>query len=114
MAGREGVRFLPRLTHAYKEGDIFKMSPGLSSEVVGGGDGLVEREVQLALNNGVTIRYGARAMSLLFDGHAVSGVRVKSENMIAEVEARASFSPAAASRPIPNGARVISARVGIS
>jgi tricarballylate dehydrogenase len=52
----KGVRFLPRLTHAYKDGDIFKMSPGLSSEVVGGGDGLVEREVQLAVNNGVTIR----------------------------------------------------------
>ena len=45
----KGVRFIPRLTHAYKEGDIFKMSPGLSSEAVGGGAGLVEREVQLAL-----------------------------------------------------------------
>ena len=25
----KGVRFLPRLTHAYKDGDIFRMSPGL-------------------------------------------------------------------------------------
>ncbi len=57
----KGVRFLPRLTHAYKDGDIFKMSPGLSSEVVGGGDGLVEREVQLALANGIEIRYGGGA-----------------------------------------------------
>ena len=85
----KGVRFLPRLTHAYKDGDVFRMSPGLSSEVVGGGDGLVQREIQLALNNGVTIRYGARAVALLFDGHTVSGVRVKSEGKILEVSARA-------------------------
>ena len=32
----KGVRFLPRLTHAYKDGDIFKMSPGLSRGVGGG------------------------------------------------------------------------------
>ena len=84
-----GVHFLPRLTHAYKDGDVFRMSPGLSSEVVGGGAGLVEREYQLALRGGVEIRYGARAMSLIFDGHTVSGVRVKSENVISDVRARA-------------------------
>ena len=85
----KGVRFLPRLTHAYKQGDIFKMSPGLSSEAVGGGDGLVEREIQLAVSKGVTVRYGTRAMSLLFDGHAVTGVRVKSDGAISEVKASA-------------------------
>ncbi len=85
----KGVRFLPRLTHAYKEGDIFKMSPGLSSEAVGGGDGLVEREVQLALKNGVEIRYHTRAMSLIFDGHTVKGVRVKSPGAISEIKASA-------------------------
>jgi tricarballylate dehydrogenase len=85
----KGVRFLPRLTHAYKDGDIFRMSPGLSSEAVGGGAGLVEREVQLALGNGVHIRYGARAMSLIFDGHAVKGVRLKSDGATSEVKAKA-------------------------
>ena len=85
----KGVRFLPRLTHAYKDGEIFKMSPGLSSEVVGGGDGLVAREVQLATSNGVEIRYGARAVALLFDGQTVSGVRVKSGGAISEVTASA-------------------------
>jgi tricarballylate dehydrogenase len=84
----KGVRFLPRLTHAYKDGEIFRMSPGLSSEAVGGGDGLVERELQLALKNGVTIRYGARAMSLIFDGHAVTGVRVKADGHLSEVKSR--------------------------
>ena len=85
----KGVRFLPRLTHAYKDGDIFRMSPGLSSEAVGGGDGLVERELQLALKNGVAIRYGARAMSLIFDGHAVTGVRVKADGHLSEIKSRA-------------------------
>ena len=85
----KGVRFIPRLTHAYKQGDMFIMSPGLSSEAVGGGAGLVEREIQLAVKSGVTIRYGARAMSLIFDGHAVSGVRVKSNGAISEVRAHA-------------------------
>jgi len=84
----KGVRFLPRLTHAYKDGDIFRMSPGLSSEVVGGGAGLVEREIQLAVQNGVEIRYGARVTSLIFDGHAVNGVRVKSDQMLSEIKAR--------------------------
>ena len=85
----KGVRFIPRLTHAYKDGDIFKMSPGLSSEAVGGGDGLVEREVQLAVKNGVEIRYATRAMSLLFDGHSVDGVRVKSDGKMSEIRALA-------------------------
>lgn len=84
----KGVRFLPRLTHAYKDGDIFRMSPGLSSEVVGGGAGLVEREVQLALKNGVDIRYGARVVSLIFDGNAVNGVRIKSDGVVTEVKAK--------------------------
>lgn len=83
-----GVRFIPRLTHAYKQGDIFKMSPGLACEAVGGGAGLVEREIQLAEKSGVAIRYGARVMSLIFDGHSVGGVRVKSDNRIEEVNAR--------------------------
>lgn len=85
----KGVRFLPRLTHAYREGNIFKMSPGLSSEVVGGGAGLVERQIQLALKAGAVIRYGARAVSLIFDGHTVQGVRVKSDRAISEVRAKA-------------------------
>ena len=84
----KGVRFLPRLTHAYRQGDRFIMSRGLSSEVVGGGAGLVEREIQLALNQGVTIRYGARAMSLLFDGHTVGGVRIKTGSILDDVRAR--------------------------
>jgi tricarballylate dehydrogenase len=85
----KGVRFLPRLTHAYKDGEIFRMSPGLSSEAVGGGDGLVEREVQLAVKNGVVIHYGARAMSLVYDGNEVKGVRVKSDGVLSEIKASA-------------------------
>ena len=85
----KGVRFIPRLTHAHKEGDIFKMSPGLSSEAVGGGAGLVEREIQLAEKGGVAIRYGARAVSLIFDGHSVSGARVKADGAISEIKAKA-------------------------
>ncbi|MDB5643606.1 MAG: fumarate reductase/succinate dehydrogenase flavoprotein-like protein, partial [Hyphomicrobiales bacterium] len=51
--------------------------------------GLIERETQLALRGGVEIRYGARAMSLIFDGHTVSGVRVKAGDAITDVRARA-------------------------
>jgi tricarballylate dehydrogenase len=86
---KKGIRFLPRLTHAYKKDGIFKMAPGLSSEAVGGGHGLVERELQLALENGVEIRYGTRAMSLIFDGHTVTGVRVKTTGQLLEIKARA-------------------------
>ena len=85
----KGIRFIPRLTHAYRQGDMFIMSPGLSSEAVGGGDGLIGREIELAVRNGVTVRYGARAVSLIFDGHTVGGVRIKSDGAIADVRSRA-------------------------
>src|SRR5882757_2138558 len=81
-----GIRFIPRMAHAFEINGRFKMSPGIVTEAVGGGHGLVERQTQIAIKKGVVVRYGARAVSLLFDGHTVHGVRVKSAGKVAEVE----------------------------
>jgi len=88
LAGK-GIRFIPRMAHAFKINGRFKMAPGLASEAVGGGEGLVEKQTQIAIKNGVEVRYDARVVSLLFDGHSVRGVRVKSGRTTTEINAAA-------------------------
>ena len=61
------------------------MSPGVVAEAIGGGEGLVARETQIAIKNGVTVRYGARVLSLIYDGHVVRGVRIKTGDRITEI-----------------------------
>ena len=111
---RLGIRYIPRMAHAFEVDGRYRMSPEIVAEAVGGGEGLVEKQTQIAVKKGVTLRYGARAMSLLFDGHKVNGVREKSAGRWRTSARRPSCSPAAASKPIRNGARAISAPAGTS
>jgi tricarballylate dehydrogenase len=86
----KGVRFAPIFgRQAFKIGGKFKFWGGLTVEAWGGGPGLVDQETAIARNEGITIRYATRALSLIYDGHTVSGVRVKAGDAIHEVHARA-------------------------
>jgi tricarballylate dehydrogenase len=77
------------LAHAFQNEGRFKMSPGIVAEAIGGGEGLVARETEIAIGSGVTVRYDSRVMSLAYDGHAVHGVRVKAGDRIFNIEAGA-------------------------
>src|SRR6185312_671915 len=80
-----GIRFIPRMAHAFEIDGRYRMSPGIVTEAVGGGEGLIERQTQIALKNGVSVRYNTKVLSLLFDGHAVHGVRAKSGGAVSEI-----------------------------
>ncbi len=84
----KGARFLPRLTHAFESGGRFKFSGGVVTELSGGGEGIIERYTELARKSGVAVRYGAHVLSLIHDGIAVKGVRVREGAQVREVDAR--------------------------
>ena len=86
----KGVRFAPIYgRQAYKIDGKFKFWGGLTVESVGGGPGLVDRETELARELGIEVRYGARVVGLAFDGHAVTGVKVKSGGEVFDIEGKA-------------------------
>ncbi|MEO1693817.1 MAG: FAD-dependent tricarballylate dehydrogenase TcuA [Pseudomonadota bacterium] len=88
MRGK-GVRFQPIYgRQAFKVDGKFKFWGGLTLEAWGGGPGLVEAWTSIASNEGVDIWYGARALELLSDGFAITGVKVRTEDAIEEVSAR--------------------------
>src|SRR3546814_10224043 len=62
---------------------------GVVVESWGGGPGLFDQELRIARDHGVEVRYGARALSLLTDGHRVTGVRVKHGGSIHDLRAAA-------------------------
>ena len=73
-----GVRFQPSYgRQAFKVRGKFQFWGGLVVEVNGGGPGLIEQLVTAVERRGVGIEYETRAIELLFDGHAVRGVRVR-------------------------------------
>ncbi len=74
----KGVRFVPMYgRQAFKIGEKFRFWGGLTVESWGGGPGLVEGLYGIAAKHGITVMYGLRAIELLYDGKAVSGVRVR-------------------------------------
>lgn len=86
----KGVRFQPIYgRQAFKIDGKFKFWGGLTVESWGGGPGLVDQETAIAEKLGIEIRYEARAVSLLHDGHAVTGVRVKQNGELHDLAARA-------------------------
>jgi len=86
---RKGMRFAPIYgRQAYLVDGRFKFWGGLTIEAWGGGPGLVDQHTTIAERQGIDIRYGARAVSLVYDGHAVKGVRVKSNGEFADIAAR--------------------------
>ena len=85
----KGVRFVPIYgRQSFKVGDKNKFWGGVTVESWGGGPGLVDQEIGIAKKQGVEIRYETRAVSLIYDGRAVSGVRVKHGRNIEDVHAR--------------------------
>jgi tricarballylate dehydrogenase len=86
----KGMRFVPIWgRQAYNIDGIFTFWGGLTVEAWGGGPGLIEQHTAIAARQGIEIRYGARAISLLYDGHAVSGVRVKQNGALSDIAAKA-------------------------
>lgn len=85
-----GIRFVPIYgRQAFKVDGRFKFWGGLTVEASGGGPGLVEGLTSAAAAKGASILYGARALSLLFDGSAVGGVRAKVAGKVVDLPARA-------------------------
>jgi tricarballylate dehydrogenase len=86
----KGVRFIPIYgRQAFKVGGRFKFWGGLTVEAVGGGPGLVAMLTAAAHKHGIGLRYGTRALDLLFDGNRVEGVRVRHDGALQELRAKA-------------------------
>ena len=86
----KGVRFLPIYgRQAFKVDGKFKFWGGLTVEVSGGGPGLVDSLTRAAESAGITIEYGARAISLLHDDDGAKGVRVVQDRKTRDIPADA-------------------------
>ncbi len=87
----KGVRFAPAYgRQAFKAPDgRFRFWGGITAEVVGGGEGLVEAEHAAARKAGVEIVYGARATGLIHDDDGVHGARVKLGGKTVDMPAKA-------------------------
>src|SRR5437762_3600358 len=85
----KGVRFIPIYgRQAFKIEGKFKFWGGLTVEAVGGGPGLIKMLTDAAAKRGIAIRYRARALSLLYDGVRVSGVRLRHDGVESKVQAK--------------------------
>ena len=85
----KGIRFMPIYgRQAFKVEGRFKFWGGLTLEAWGGGPGLVDAHTKIARAAGVEIRYDTRALSLITDGHAVTGVRVRHRGEVFDLKAR--------------------------
>jgi tricarballylate dehydrogenase len=84
----KGVRFVPMYgRQAFKVDGKFKFWGGVTVESWGGGPGLVDQETAAACKAGISIRYKSRVISLIYDGTAVTGVRVKQHDGLSEIRA---------------------------
>src|SRR3989475_6468388 len=86
----QGARFVPIYgRQAGKVGGRWKFFGGLPIEASGGGAGLVQSLTAAARRREVEILYETRALSLLWDGVRVNGVRVRSGGKLDDLRARA-------------------------
>ena len=86
----KGVRWVPMYgRQAYKVDGRFKFWGGLTVEAWGGGRGLIDALHQAARREGVEVRYGARAVSLIHDDGGVHGARARIDGKSTEITARA-------------------------
>jgi tricarballylate dehydrogenase len=85
----KGVRFIPIYgRQAFKIEGKFKFWGGLTVEAVGGGPGLIKMLTDAATKRGIEIRYRTRALSLLYDGVRVSGVRIRHDGVENELRSK--------------------------
>jgi tricarballylate dehydrogenase len=86
----KGIRFAPIYgRQAFKVHGKFRFWGGLTVEAVGGGPGLVECFTDIARRAGIELRYETRAMSLLWDGASVEGVRAKGPGGLQDIRGKA-------------------------
>jgi tricarballylate dehydrogenase len=86
----KGVRFVPIYgRQAFKIDGKFKFWGGLTVESVGGGPGLVESLHAAARRDGIDILYDTRALSLIYDGNTVGGIKVKHGGKVRDLNAKA-------------------------
>tara|TARA_Y100001934_G_scaffold248086_1_gene308421 strand:- start:27127 stop:28635 length:1509 start_codon:yes stop_codon:yes gene_type:complete len=89
---QKGVRFQPSYgRQAFKVQEKFKFWGGLAVEAWGGGPGLVDGLHQAALKEGINVKYGVRAVTLLRDDKtaAVIGVRCNNNGIYEDFYAKA-------------------------
>src|SRR5215470_9844478 len=85
----QGARFVPIYgRQAGKVGGRWKFFGGLPIEASGGGAGLVQSLTAAARRRGIEICYETRALSLLWDGVCVNGVRVRRGGQHSDLPAR--------------------------
>ena len=85
----KGMRFQPIWgRQAYKIDGKFKFWGGLTVESCGGGPGLVDQHNAIAKKQGIELRYDTRALSLIYDGNAVTGVAVKHAGALHDLHAK--------------------------
>jgi tricarballylate dehydrogenase len=83
-----GLRFQPIWgRQAFLVDGKFTFWGGLTVEALGGGPGLVDGWTAIARKRGIDIRYGARAVSLIYDDE-VRGVRVRRQGQTVDIPAR--------------------------
>ncbi|MGD1879006.1 MAG: FAD-dependent tricarballylate dehydrogenase TcuA [Kiloniellaceae bacterium] len=86
----KGVRFVPIYgRQSFMVDGRMKFWGGVVVESWGGGPGLVDQEMKIARAHGVELRFATRAVSLLSDGHRVTGVRVKQDGQLFDLAASA-------------------------
>jgi tricarballylate dehydrogenase len=85
----KGIRFIPIYgRQAFKIEGKFKFWGGLTVEAVGGGPGLINMLTDAATKRGIEIRYSTRALSLLYDGVRVGGVRIRQDGVESELRSK--------------------------
>ena len=85
----KGVRFIPIYgRQAFKIDGKFKFWGGLTVESVGGGPGLVQMLTEAAKKRGIEIRYQTRALTLLYDGDRVEGVRIRHDGQESDIRGK--------------------------
>ncbi|MEM7098593.1 MAG: FAD-dependent tricarballylate dehydrogenase TcuA [Pseudomonadota bacterium] len=86
---KKGIRFLPIYgRQAFKVDGRFKFWGGLTLESWGGGPGLIDMHTTIAKQSQIEIRYDTRALELITDGHAVTGVKVRHQGELENLMAR--------------------------
>ena len=84
----KGIRFAPIWgRQAFKVDGKFKFWGGLTVEATGGGPGLMDALFQALDDNGIDLLYDAQAQSLIYDGLAVGGVRIKRRGELRDITA---------------------------
>jgi len=84
----QGTRFVPNYRQSGVVSGKRKFFGRMPLEVSGGGPGLVQSLTDTAVKKGVEIFYETRAVSLIYDGERVLGVRAKSHGKPRDIHAR--------------------------